>query len=138
MGIVKRNLRLEEFLSGLDCTWEPLPDSEYKRINSEIHSFLDSGAFRVLSGDKAFLKFSEFFPLHGYFFSSPRSKFVDIYEFGGLNETFGYIVEGPPVLDREEIDSIECVIADYELSFVCTFSHEWQAFSPEQFYERNA
>lgn len=70
-------------------------------------------------------------PVDGYMFSAPMHKHFSAYESGGINLTFGYDFESLTGVDRERINSIDCVITDRNLSFCCVFYHEWQSFLPE-------
>lgn len=136
MGIVKRNLVLEDYVRALGVTWELLSDREYQHVQAEVHAFLDGGAYEFLSGDAAFNRLAESMSFDGFIFSSPTSKFLGIYEGGGGGTTFAYLVKQVRELDRARINAIECVIADAALNFACVFSHEWQGLCPEQLYVR--
>ncbi len=138
MGIVKRNLDLENHLDEIQCDWSLVTDAQYKEIFAAIHEFLDSDNYTVFEGDDAFRQLKDNLPLDGYIISLSRSKFFNIYISGGPRNTFAYQIKRLQVIDRETLNWIECVITNSDLSFACGMNHEWQAHCPETFYEKNA
>ncbi|PWN07227.1 hypothetical protein [Rhodohalobacter mucosus] len=135
MGFVKRNIEMEGYLDSLNTEWRLLSDSEYRHMLQSLNSFMDQGAFSLFEGERAYAAFVERLPLYGYLFSAPEHEYFSANESGGSAVTFGYEIRNLSGVDRERINSIECVISDSEMSFCAAFHHEWESLVPEQFFD---
>ncbi len=137
MGFVKRNIELEEYLDSKRIAWSHISDSEYRRILGELNGVINSGTYLESFGDSAFSRFLNRLPSNGFIFSAPKHKLFSVYAEGGENFTFGYSVSVFDHPERDKLNKIECVFSDEELSYACVFNHEWQAFCPELYIEKN-
>ena len=137
MGIVKRNLELENYFDEHECEWSLATDAQYKEVFNEVHEFLDTGNYSTLTGDSAINRLISSLPLNCFIFSLPKTKFFDIYTDAGPSNTFAYAVKNLKDIDRETLNSIECVVISEDISFACGLNHEWNAHCPEKYYERN-
>jgi hypothetical protein len=114
------------------ASWEFLTDQEYQSVLSGLNKFIEEENYSSLRGDEAYNEIAGKLPLRGYIFSAPRHKLFSAYDSGGENKTIGYSIDILTQLNR-----IECVVANKQLTFACVFNHEWQALCPELYVEKN-
>ena len=136
MGIVKRKPALENYLDEIEAEWRLLSDKEYKMVMNAVKEVTKTeGRFFVLYGDAAFRKLEKYLPFSGYVYSFPHHPDLSIYPEGG-ETSIGYMVSEINFLDREKLNSIECILSNPEIDFAYMFNHEWQSMCPEVLIEK--
>ncbi len=136
MGIVKRKPALENYLDEIEAEWRLLSDKEYKMVMNAIKEITEKEEqFSILYGDAAFHGLEKYLPFSGYIYSFPHHPILSIYPDGG-ETSFAYMVSGISSLDREKLNSAECILSNAEIDFAYMFNHEWQSMCPEVLIEK--
>lgn len=132
MGIVRRNVEIEEWIIPYSQNWQFLTDPDYHQlINRWKQHFWHciETARRNPHGDKAKYKLQELLPFDCYVFSGIK---VDVAANMGGKTPFGYFVEELSQINWDLCRSEETIIAAKDFSFMVVCSHE-EGF--ETFYE---
>jgi hypothetical protein len=138
MGIVKRKIELENYLDSIGVKWYSLSDKEYIHLVREIKKIIDSEEnYLLLHGDRAYLEFENRLPFSGYIYSIPGHPLLSIYN-GADEITIAYRAMNIRSLDRQKINSIECLFSDCDLNYAILFNHEWDSMCPEMLIKKNA
>lgn len=136
MGIVKRKTELENYLDLIGAEWHLLSDNEYKRLVREIKKITESKEnFLLLHGDDAYSEFENSLPFSGYIFSIPGHPLLSIYT-GAGEITTAYRAMNIQSIDREKINSVECIFSDSDLNYAILFNHEWDSMCPEMLIKK--
>ncbi|MBF7073965.1 hypothetical protein ISG33_11195 [Glaciecola sp. MH2013] len=138
MGILKRYLEIEDYLSNAASNYFIEKDLSYAKVIKLWRSKyeLDLTCGNMLRGERALQALSNNLPFDGYILNLPNYKFLPSTCGSDRQVTFCYHVEKLEIIDRSLLNSFGAVVIQYDMNFMCAFNKEGPVGYPEIYVDK--
>jgi hypothetical protein len=137
MGIIARDLHLEEYLDTYSKEWFLLSDKEYRTLIKEWKISFEE---RLISKSTVHLEkvnesLKSKFPINCFVFNCPNYGYLPNNQGADRQQTYAYKVNNLSSLDRNVLNSIGSILCSENFSFMCAFNPDGPVGFPEVYCE---